>query len=106
MMQGALCSLQLLYQRRDLCYSLRITQHMERIYRYPGAREFLVSTPADEWSFGDWRVGRVQRRLWRGEHVVPVGAHAFEVLCALIERRDRFVTTAELLAQVWPGLVV
>ena len=35
-----------------------------------------------------------------------VGARAFDVLLALIERRDRLVAKTELLDLVWPGLVV
>ncbi|HET7400764.1 MAG TPA: tetratricopeptide repeat protein [Usitatibacter sp.] len=36
----------------------------------------------------------------------PVGARAFDLLLALIDRRDRVVTKNELLDIVWPGLVV
>ena len=35
-----------------------------------------------------------------------VGARAFDLLLALIERRDRLVAKTELLDLVWPGLVV
>ena len=35
-----------------------------------------------------------------------LGARAFDLLLALIERRDRLVTKNELLDVVWPGLVV
>ncbi|MBK7079821.1 MAG: winged helix-turn-helix domain-containing protein [Betaproteobacteria bacterium] len=35
-----------------------------------------------------------------------MGARAFDLLLALIERRDRLVTKNELLELVWPGLVV
>ena len=37
---------------------------------------------------------------------VPLGARAFDVLQALIERRERVVTKDELLGLVWPGVVV
>ncbi len=36
----------------------------------------------------------------------PVGARAFDVLLALIERRDRLVGKSELLDLVWPDVVV
>ena len=35
-----------------------------------------------------------------------LGARAFDLLQALYERRDRIVTTSELLDLVWPGVVV
>jgi len=37
---------------------------------------------------------------------VQLGARAFDVLLALVERRDRMVTKDELLSIAWPGLVV
>lgn len=37
---------------------------------------------------------------------VPLGARAFDVLLALVERRERVVSKAELLDLAWPGLVV
>lgn len=37
---------------------------------------------------------------------MPLGARAYDVLLALVERRDRVVSKAELLELVWPGLVV
>jgi predicted ATPase/DNA-binding winged helix-turn-helix (wHTH) protein len=36
----------------------------------------------------------------------PVGARAFDLLLALIERRDRIVSKGELLELVWPNVVV
>jgi len=41
-----------------------------------------------------------------GGHPAPLGARAFDLLMALVERRDRTVTKNELLDLVWPGLVV
>ncbi|MEO7245892.1 MAG: winged helix-turn-helix domain-containing protein [Rubrivivax sp.] len=43
--------------------------------------------------------------LARGEPVA-LGARAFDLLLALIEHRDRVVGKDELLAKVWPGVVV
>ncbi|HEY5283333.1 MAG TPA: winged helix-turn-helix domain-containing protein, partial [Polyangia bacterium] len=37
---------------------------------------------------------------------MPLGARAFDVLQALIERRQRLVTKEELLDLAWPELVV
>jgi TolB-like protein/DNA-binding winged helix-turn-helix (wHTH) protein/rhodanese-related sulfurtransferase len=47
-----------------------------------------------------------ERRLLIDGHSAPLGARAFDVLLALVERRDRTVTKNELLDLVWPGLVV
>jgi predicted ATPase/DNA-binding winged helix-turn-helix (wHTH) protein len=57
------------------------------------------------------RFGRVELRPRERQLLVDgvpasVGARAFDVLLALIERRDRLVTKNELLDLVWPGLVV
>jgi adenylate cyclase len=46
-----------------------------------------------------------RRLLIRGEPI-PLGARAFDLLVALIERRDRVVAKSELLERVWPGVVV
>jgi non-specific serine/threonine protein kinase len=58
-----------------------------------------------------YRFGRVEVRPAERQIVVEgqpasVGARAFDVLMALIDRRDRIVTKDELLDLVWPGLVV
>ena len=57
------------------------------------------------------RFGRVEMRPRERQLLVEgraagVGARAFDVLLALVERRDRLVTKSELLELVWPGLVV
>ena len=43
---------------------------------------------------------------WPTGNPRPLGARAFDVLQALIERRERLVTKDELLDLVWPGVVV
>ncbi len=58
-----------------------------------------------------YRFGRIElspatRQLLVDHKPVPLGARAFDVLLALIERRDRLVTKNELLDLVWPGAVV
>lgn len=47
-----------------------------------------------------------ERRLLVDGHDAPLGSRAFDLLVALIERRDRTVGKDELIDQVWPGLVV
>jgi TolB-like protein len=47
-----------------------------------------------------------ERRLLVRGAPVALGARAFDLLLALIEQRDRVVAKDELLARVWPGVVV
>jgi DNA-binding winged helix-turn-helix (wHTH) protein len=56
--------------------------------------------------FGRFELCPATRRLLVDHKPVPLGARAFDVLLALIERRDRLVTKNELLDLVWPGAVV
>ena len=56
--------------------------------------------------FGDFELQARRRRLLRGGEPLTVGARAFDLLLALVERRDRVVTKAELLDLVWPDVVV
>ena len=46
------------------------------------------------------------RQLLVDDQPAPLGARAFDILRALIERRERLVTKEELLDLAWPGLVV
>ena len=46
------------------------------------------------------------RQLLVDDQPTPLGERAFDVLLALIERRERLVTKDELLELAWPGLVV
>ncbi|HEU0204753.1 MAG TPA: transcriptional regulator, partial [Burkholderiaceae bacterium] len=56
--------------------------------------------------FGRVEVRPADRQLLIDGVPAVLGARAFDVLLALIERRDRVVTKNELLDLVWPGLVV
>ena len=56
--------------------------------------------------FGRFELRRCARRLLADGRDVPLGARAFDVLQALVERRDRIVDKDELLDLAWPGLVV
>ena len=57
-------------------------------------------------TFGRFRVDLAQRTLFADGEPAQLGARAFDVLAALIERRDRVVGKNELLDVVWPHLVV
>ena len=61
---------------------------------------------SDSLRFGRIEVSPRERQLRVDGVVASVGARAFDLLLALIERRNRLVTKSELLELVWPGLVV
>jgi adenylate cyclase len=71
-----------------------------RVGIVPGA---LVSRSI---SFGRFEVRLEERLLLVDQMPAAIGSRAFDVLVALLERRDRVVTKGELLDIVWPGLVV
>src|SRR6266576_7118086 len=56
--------------------------------------------------FGRAEVRPSERQVLVDGRPVGLGARAFDVLLALVERRDRIVAKNELLDLVWPGLVV
>jgi len=57
-------------------------------------------------TFGRFTVLADERQLLVDGQPSKLGARAFDVLLALVERRDRVVTKDELLDRAWPGLVV
>ncbi len=59
-----------------------------------------------DFRFGRFELRPAARELLVDGQPVPLGARAFDVLHALIERRERLVAKAELLDVVWPGVVV
>jgi predicted ATPase/DNA-binding winged helix-turn-helix (wHTH) protein len=56
--------------------------------------------------FGRFELSPAARQLLIDNQPAAVGARAFDVMLALIDRRDRLVSKDELLDLVWPGLVV
>ncbi len=56
--------------------------------------------------FGRFEIRPAQRTLLVEGQAASLGGRAFDVLLALIERRDRVVASSELFELVWPGLVV
>jgi predicted ATPase/DNA-binding winged helix-turn-helix (wHTH) protein len=56
--------------------------------------------------FGRIEVRAAERQLLVGGEPAKLGARAFDLLLALVERRERVVSKNELLDLVWPGLVV
>jgi predicted ATPase/DNA-binding winged helix-turn-helix (wHTH) protein len=59
-----------------------------------------------DYTFGRFEVRPETRQLLIDGEPARLGARAFDVLLALIQRRDRVVGKNELLDLVWPGLVV
>ena len=56
--------------------------------------------------FSRFELRPATRQVLVDNQPAPLGARAFDVLQALIERRERLVTKEELLDLAWPGLVV
>jgi predicted ATPase/DNA-binding winged helix-turn-helix (wHTH) protein len=56
--------------------------------------------------FGDVHIDADARKVAVGGTDVKVGSRAFDLLMALVERRDRVVTKGELLDVVWPDVFV
>jgi TolB-like protein len=60
----------------------------------------------DSFRFGRFEVQSGERRLLNAGQPVALGARAFDLLLCLIGQRGRVVPKDELMAQVWPGVVV
>ena len=60
----------------------------------------------ESYHFGRVEIRPAERQLWVDGALAKVGARAFDLLLALVERRDRVVGKNELLDLVWAGLVV
>ena len=61
---------------------------------------------AADYGVGEFQVRPAERRVVLRDQPVAIGARAFDLLLALIEHRDRVVSKDELLALVWPAVVV
>ncbi len=59
-----------------------------------------------ELRFGRFRLQPTQRQLFENDVPVKLGGRAFDVLWALVERRDRAVPKSELMQLAWPKRVV
>ena len=60
----------------------------------------------ESFRFGHIEIRIAERQLLVDGEPAKLGARAFDVMLALIERRDRVVSKNELLDVVWPNLVV
>ena len=61
---------------------------------------------ASHYQFDRFEIQPAARVLLEAGAVVSLGARAFDLLMCLVERRDRVVGKEELIALIWPGLVV
>lgn len=66
----------------------------------------MTVAPNTAYEFGPYRLEVSTRRLVRGDELIPLAPKAFDILGALIERRDRVVDKAELMKLVWPDSFV
>jgi predicted ATPase/DNA-binding winged helix-turn-helix (wHTH) protein len=57
-------------------------------------------------SFGPFRLNAAERRLERNGEAVVIGSRSLEILIALVERAGEILSRRELIARVWPDVVV
>jgi DNA-binding winged helix-turn-helix (wHTH) protein len=57
-------------------------------------------------AFGEYQLDTETRTLQREGRRIPVQSKAFDLLAYLIARRERVVSSNELLDTLWPGLQV
>ena len=65
-----------------------------------------MAAPAQLFEFGPFRLDVARRELSAHGTPVTLGQRAFDVLVALVRRHGELVTKDDLLAEVWPRLVV
>jgi predicted ATPase/DNA-binding winged helix-turn-helix (wHTH) protein len=65
-----------------------------------------MADPTPSYAFGPYHLLPAHRALLADGQEVALRGRAFDLLLALVERRDRVVTKEELLELVWPGRVV
>src|SRR5258706_592331 len=56
--------------------------------------------------FGPFELNIVERTLKKADVVIPLGARAFEILVALVDRPGEVVGKNALIARVWPDVTV
>jgi transcriptional activator of cad operon len=70
----------------------------------PESPEMALKEP--ELNIGEWRVDAASNQISRGGEVMRVDARVMRLLTCLAARAGEVVTTDELLAEVWGGVVV
>src|ERR1700756_4535536 len=61
---------------------------------------------AENFAFGPFQLLAARRELLAHGVPVTLGQRAFEILLLLVSRPGQLVTKDELMAEVWPGVVV
>ena len=56
--------------------------------------------------FGPFELNVAERSLRKAEEIVPLGGRAFDILMVLVDRAGEVVTKSELMARVWPDVIV
>jgi len=56
--------------------------------------------------FGPFELRTAERTLKRAGETIPLGARAFDILAALVEKPGQTVSKSELIAKVWPDVTV
>jgi len=67
---------------------------------------FGAVMPSDVIAFGHFRIRAAERLLEKDGVRLKLGSRALDILIALVERAPEVVSKRELLARVWPDLVV
>ena len=71
-----------------------------------GVPTFTMAGMETAYRFHGYRLLPGERQLLEDGRPVKLGSRAFDMLLALVERRDRVVDKHELMGLVWPKLVV
>jgi DNA-binding winged helix-turn-helix (wHTH) protein len=56
--------------------------------------------------FGPFRLDLSRRELWQSDRLIPAGERALDILCLLVSARGDVVSKDDIMAKVWPGIVV
>jgi DNA-binding winged helix-turn-helix (wHTH) protein len=71
-----------------------------------GVRDGRWPERRDIFAFGPFRLSATERLLERDGVPLKLGSRALDILIALVERATEVVSKRELLARVWPNIVV
>jgi predicted ATPase/DNA-binding winged helix-turn-helix (wHTH) protein len=75
-------------------------EHPEGLVRMPEQGQHLV------YQFGGWELDLARHELRARGAPVPLGSRAFAIFAVLVQSAGKLVTKEELMARVWPGVIV